>query len=60
VVNGVFYKLWNGYSVTTLKHVNLFCDFMKIAGFNKREWIETETTSEIIDNSTGEFVYIAA
>lgn len=54
VIDGKFYKLWAGYSVTTLKHVNIFCDFMKIPGFNKREWIETETTNEIINNSTGD------
>lgn len=60
VIDGKFYKLWNGYSVTTLKHVNIFCDFMKIPGFSKREWIETETTAEIINPSTAEYIYIAA
>lgn len=35
-----FVKLWDGYSATTLKHINAFCDYLKIPGFNKREWIE--------------------
>ena len=60
VIDGKFYKLWAGYSHTTLKHVNIFCDFMKIPGFNKREWIETETTAEIINPATGEYISIAA
>lgn len=32
------YKLWSGYSVTTLKHVNLFCKMFEIEQFNKKEW----------------------
>lgn len=37
---GTVRKLWDGYSVTTLKHINAFCAFVKHPGFNKREWIE--------------------
>lgn len=42
-IDGVFHRLWDGYSVTTLKHVNLFCDFVGVSGFSKRAWIETKT-----------------
>ena len=38
-----FKKLWDGYSSTTLKHVNTFCDYFNITGYSKREWIELET-----------------
>lgn len=31
-------KLWNGYSATTQKHINAFCDYCGIEGFNKKEW----------------------
>ena len=31
-------KLWNGYSATTQKHINSFCDYCGIKGFNKKEW----------------------
>lgn len=37
---GRLVKLWDGYSVTTLKHVNAFADYVGAARVNKREWIE--------------------
>lgn len=37
-----FIKLWDGYSVTTMKHINAFCNLIGRAGFNKRSWIEAE------------------
>lgn len=40
--NGVFRKLWNGYSTTTLKHINAFCGMIGHPGFNKREWVELD------------------
>ena len=41
--NGKFIKLWQGYSNTTLKHINAFCSYLKIPlYFSKREWIEME------------------
>lgn len=41
--NGKFIKLWEGYSNTTLKHINAFCSYLKIPlYFSKREWIEME------------------
>ena len=39
---GEFYKLWSGYSNTTLKHINIFRSFIKLPGLSKREWIELE------------------
>ena len=41
--NGEFFKLWNGFSVTTLKHINAFCRHFGFPTFSKREWIEKET-----------------
>ena len=35
-----FTKLWNGFSVTTLKHINLFRRFLALDTLSKREWIE--------------------
>ena len=32
------YKLWDGYSVTTLKHVNLLCKMFDMKQFSKKEW----------------------
>lgn len=34
-----FHKLWNGYSVTTLKHVNIFRALFGLAALNKKEWV---------------------
>lgn len=42
VVNGEFIKVWDGFSVTTLKHVNIFREFLGLDALNKREWIELE------------------
>lgn len=35
-----FTKTWNGFSVTTLKHINTFRRFLALPTLNKREWIE--------------------
>lgn len=35
-----FTKLWDGFSVTTLKHINTFRAFLGLNTFSKREWIE--------------------
>lgn len=41
--NGVFRKLWrDGYSNTTLKHINAFRALCGLAALNKREWVEME------------------
>lgn len=37
-----FTKTWNGFSVTTLKHVNIFRRFLALNELSKREWIELE------------------
>lgn len=33
-----FIRLWNGYSVTTAKHVNSFLNLYGLQGMNKKEW----------------------
>lgn len=38
-----FTKTWNGFSVTTLKHVNIFRRFLALDTLSKREWIELAT-----------------
>ena len=40
--DGKFHKTWDGYSATTLKHVNLFRKNGGLAPLNKREWVEME------------------
>lgn len=37
-----FEKLWQGFSVTTLKHINIFRAFLGLQALSKREWIELE------------------
>lgn len=37
---GEFFKLWDGFSTTTLKHVNIFRKYLGIPEISKREWIE--------------------
>ena len=33
-----FHKMWGHYSVTTMKHINTFCDDYEQPTFNKSEW----------------------
>lgn len=40
--NGEFFRTWEGFSVTTLKHVNAFRSFAGMQALSKREWIEME------------------
>ena len=44
--NGKFVRLWDGYSVTTIRHVNSFLSFFGISGGGKSWWdsqpVETE------------------
>lgn len=37
---GKFIKLWGGFSVTTLKHINAFRKHFNLDTLSKREWIE--------------------
>jgi hypothetical protein len=36
--DGKFVKLWSGYSATTMRHINAFCDTYGINGRGKRWW----------------------
>ena len=38
IVDGKLYKLWNGYSSTTMKHVQAFCDHYGIENGGKAWW----------------------
>lgn len=40
--DGKFHKMWDDYSATTLKHINLFRKNKGLAPLNKREWVEME------------------
>lgn len=35
---GEFVRLWDGYSVTTMKHVNSFLNLVGVAGGGKKWW----------------------
>ena len=61
---GTFYKVWRGYSATTIKHINAFrkmCHMDTL--FTKRGWIELDNNAvwsdgDLIDAATGEVIYI--
>lgn len=38
IENGIFVKMWGGYSATTMKHINDFCDMFNINGGGKKWW----------------------
>ena len=40
--NGKFERLWNGYSATTMKHINSFIDYFGIDGGGKSWWTSLE------------------
>lgn len=68
IVGGSFFKLWNGYSITTMKHINAFRYYFGFPGMNKREWVEMDTPETVVagnelhlvDMATGEIVRTAA
>lgn len=37
--DGNFKKLWDGFSVTTLKHVNIFRELHNLKSLSKYEWV---------------------
>lgn len=43
--HGKFVRLWNGYSATTMRHVNSFLRFLQIPGGGKKWWdaLQVET-----------------
>lgn len=43
--NGAFLKLWEGFSKTTLKHINAFRHAHGDKLISKREWIELNTAN---------------
>ena len=46
-IDGKFIKLWGGFSVTTLKHINAFRRYLKLDYLSKREWIELEAGNDV-------------
>ena len=40
--NGKFERLWDGYSATTMRHINAFVDFYGIEGGGKAWWTKLE------------------
>ena len=42
--NGNFRRIWNGYSATTMKHINAFIDYYGIEGGGKKWWMSLEST----------------
>lgn len=42
--NGNFERLWDGYSATTMNHINSFLDTFGIDGGGKAWWISLEVT----------------
>ena len=40
--NGKFERLWSGYSMTTMNHINAFIDAFGINGGGKAWWIDLE------------------
>lgn len=40
--NGIFERLWSGYSATTMNHINAFIDAYGIDGGGKAWWVSLE------------------
>ncbi len=62
VVDGEFFKAWDGYSATTMKHINVFREWCGFKGLNKREWVEIPATvtyshGDYVDMNTGAVIY---
>ena len=46
IINGIFKKLWNGYSRTTLVHVNDFRKAHNMGTLYKKEWESLNTDND--------------
>lgn len=57
IYKGKFYKIWKGFTVTTLKHINLFRQEYSFSTLTKRDWIELPIHENVIDEDTGELIY---
>ena len=42
IKNGIFERLWSGYSATTMNHINSFIDTYGISGGGKAWWVALE------------------
>ena len=42
IKNGVFSRLWNDYSATTMRHINSFRIHFNMEKISKKEWMELE------------------
>lgn len=42
IADGKFERLWNGYSLTTMRHINAFIDFYGLQGGGKKWWDNLE------------------
>lgn len=49
--NGHFIKLWNGYSVTTMNHINAFRIMNGLETMGKKEWEGMATEEQVITHS---------
>lgn len=47
IYRGRLYKLWQGYSVTTLNHINEFLALYGYKAINKHEWINIDNGKSI-------------
>lgn len=49
---GIFHRTWDGYSATTMRHINSFLDYCHISGGGKAWWdnypTEDNTLREVI------------
>lgn len=44
IVDGEARRLWDGYSATTMRHINKFLSLYGLDGLSKREWVSMEVT----------------
>ena len=58
IANGKFYKMWEGYSATTMKHINTFLQMHGFPTISKHDWVMMETRVQTVDEETGEIIWL--
>lgn len=58
IADGKFYKLWEGYSATTMKHINAFLQMHGFPTISKHDWVMMETRVQTVDEETGEIIWL--
>ena len=57
ILDGTFYKIWKGYSHTTMEVINKYRIKYKLPVISKYDWVMMPDYQTIVNEETGEIIY---